>query len=139
MFEANLTLLADHLGTLPAGYLHFDMETYLYDPRMLCDTERDEIMAAVEVPELYHGMVMCSLGHSARAGVITRDNIGNIRTWKDVARTFYGVEGAAFGFLFGGEWYVEDNTPEGASKRIFEYLANGVPEPHLYPVEDGMI
>lgn len=128
---SNLDRLATLLEGLPHDYLHFDMESYFHDPRTHLHSEIDEMMAAYKITQPVEGMCACALGHSIAAGVMM---IGS--TWREAAQRAYAIDDDAFDYLFGGEWYVRDNTPVGAARRIRKYLAHGVPEGWQHDEDD---
>lgn len=41
----------------------------------------------------------------------------------------------SFEFFFGGSWSNDDNSPQGAAKRIFYGLEHGIPEDYAYSGE----
>lgn len=110
--RSNLKKLADYLlsGNLKA---EFDMG-------MFSDRGSHSISC---------GTVGCAVGHGPYAGIPKDAN----ETWYDYARiVFNGYDINLFDWLFGGEWYHYDNTPEGAGKRILYALKYGVPTNHKY-------
>lgn len=123
--NALLERLAAYIETLPESYAHFDMESYFHDPRLKLATEQDEMVHSIDLMQPVEGMCGCLLGHSAAAGV--RWNPNDYTDWREFAKVVYGVDDTAFEYLFSGDWYVEDNTPEGAAQRIRTYIEQGVP------------
>lgn len=122
----NFNLLATYMGNLPASYTHFDMESYFHDPRLRLATEQDEMVHSHDLIQPVEGMCGCLLGHSAAAGIpITPSQYGN---WHEFALDAFGVSGREYDYLFGGEWYVEDNTVAGALRRIDTFVTGGVPK-----------
>lgn len=125
--KERLARLAHYLETLPDTYLHFDMESYFHDPARVLENERDEIVNSIDLILQQPGMCGCVIGHTAAAGLMIPDAMIRAQHWRDVGEIVYGISGEAFDYLFGGDWYVRDNTPQGAANRIQTYLGDGIP------------
>jgi hypothetical protein len=70
-------------------------------------------------PEAYCGTIGCAVGHGPYAGIPKDEE----EEWGDYAdRAFGSVEAKIFRHLFSGNWKYYDNTPEGAAKRILNFL-----------------
>lgn len=75
------------------------------------------------------GTVCCALGEGARLGI---GDPKNYLTWADYALTVFGIRASSaspeWNWVFGGKWSRVDNSPRGASLRIFWMIEKGIPE-----------
>lgn len=123
--RANLRKLATFLAALPADYSHFSM-TWFFES---ADSSSEDDMPAHISPKQYNacGTVACAVGHGPAAGVRPYRDL----SWWDYAHRAFGaqVNSYLWYWLFDGGWSAVDmdNTPQGAARRIFYALANGVP------------
>jgi len=146
--RANLKKLADYLAALPTDYAAFEMEDFLQPvSRQIVDKMNDDFRKAEREYALNNGgvaqcgAVACAIGHGPTAGIhalpehMKGSAIGGdieLRTinWFAYADTFFLEPRAdnAFEWMFGGGWSNYDNTHQGAAKRIYYFLENGVPD-----------
>ena len=123
--------LSDYLlsGKLKAK---FNMNTLAYD-----HDRRSLLPMAVNSLNIACG---CALGYGPLAGVITTDVIN----WSRYSIKYFGCNSLTLTmaeplnddtwlWCFSGGWYINDNTPEGAGKRIRWLLEHDfmLPEDHL--------
>lgn len=96
----NLQTLANYLATVPKK--SFNMSTF----------------------ESECGNIACAVGHGPAAGIGEHPGTD----WWRYARTYFVAENVeVWHWIFGKEWCLRDNTPEGARKRIQHYLEHGAP------------
>ncbi|KAA2242848.1 hypothetical protein F0L74_09985 [Chitinophaga agrisoli] len=111
--EENLRKLAAHL--LPGNLeTDFDMAFYTSYSRSIEDSAID------------CGTAGCAKGHGPSAGIPKF----HYETWNDYGLRVFGmkVKTLEWEWVFSGDWYSTDNTPEGAAKRILHLLESGVPD-----------
>lgn len=154
----NLKVLADYLANLPEDYVGFEMADFfnvlgvdekrrLYYNDKLPYTEYSA--AADEARKITNdyaeknggvakcGAVACAIGHGPSAGFLAApsdfNSVGDIAWVMYTRRVFldykdYDAYQRAFSWMFGGSWSRNDNTPQGAARRIRQFLTSGVPE-----------
>ncbi|MDH7796400.1 MULTISPECIES: hypothetical protein [unclassified Beijerinckia] len=115
MHRENLKKLADYLATGTTA-CRFDMGSF-------CRDEYGDDLAPL-VHEC--GTVACAAGHGPAAGI---EPIKKDESWTTYVRRHFGLslfsdEGM---WLFSGSWERSDNTPEGAARRIYWLLDEGLP------------
>lgn len=117
----NFKKLADYLLSLPEDYCHFDMIFYY----QVTNNEINNTFRPIEVPfEPGCGCVACALGHGPAVGIIPNEDI----SWEAYCDIYFTDEDAVWRWCFSGLWEIQDNTPQGAGKRILWMLEHGVPE-----------
>lgn len=128
--------LADYLLALPANYEGFDMGDFSYHPEkgweVMYDGNNNPLC----------GTVGCALGHLpyVKGGKYfdeTKDYVIESSpdlkfyyiSWRYYSQEELGIEDSTllWEFLFSGDWRHQDNTPQGAGKRIKYYLKYGLP------------
>ena len=118
----NLEKRADYLMALPMDYEKFTMSYLMF---YLGDMNASDLV--VEMPEC--GAVACALGHAPMAGVPYVKN----EYWMQMGQRELGLcleavephsfsMGPLWDYCFTGSWHEFDNTPQGAGKRIKEFL-----------------
>ncbi len=125
--NANLKKLADYLLAIPEDYTQFHMDDF-------CSYHSKQSSSVLAKPfEATHaltqcGTVACALGHGPAAGIEPRFD----ESWRTYAMRCFippsGFNSYEYQFIFGAEWSIVDNTPQGAAKRILFYLKNGIPD-----------
>jgi hypothetical protein len=135
----NLAKLADYLESLPKGYRHFDMMSFLEERK------RAKRGAVVEYVRSNGGVnqcgtVACAVGHGPAAGVLfyrrelTLDGDNNLAPhWEVYTARFVPRFGREFSWAFGADWYGTDNHHWGAAARIRHLLKRGVPDGFYNP------
>lgn len=139
MNRENLAKLADYLHTLPDDYAKFDMATYIgRDSRHSATVDdtpelRQYLLNNDGLPDC--GSVACAVGHGPAAHIfMLPDELtggwGDGPQWSSYVERVFGFppDSDEFRWLFSPEWARQDNTPQGAAKRIDYLLANGLPE-----------
>ena len=131
--RANLLKLAEGLLTLPdlieSQGLHFSMKDFFKtEPR----SPKRRIASTIE--DYNCGTAACALGYGPYLGITP--NPGE-DSWFDYADEAFGTctpgrmvtdaQSMLWNWLFSNRWTSLDNTPDGAARRIFWFLKNGLP------------
>lgn len=117
--ESNLRKLATYLWWLPKSAFarehKFNMSKY------------DNLPGTIsECSSLYCGSIGCAIGHGPYAGIQKKRG----ERWNEYANRVFGgykLDHNLLTAFFGWAWYVVDDTPRGASRRILYGLRNGFP------------
>lgn len=114
MYKRNLVRMANYLWNLPQE--SFGMNIYLKN------------VGGIEIGPDEHecGSIGCVIGHS----IYLQDIEGKKGDylWVDVATSIFGEDNFSDGygrFIFSSDWELEDNTPQGAARRIIHVLTGG--------------
>lgn len=142
--RANLKRLADYLIALPEDYEHFNMGLYNHKrekdyPLRMTTFEEATIQT---VPEC--GTIACAIGHCHDAGlpVLPFEASNNAVDWVKTTQQNFGIDIAVaelekvWDWCFSSNWSYKDDTHQGAAKRIYWFLENGVPVDHLEQMDE---
>lgn len=133
--RANLTRLADFLESGEIEYT-FDMSVYYSHRTQVEETWRWTFKRHAEVYDC--NTVACAVGSGPAIGlqVLESEKATFKVNWRLYSNRVFGT-GAdtnvrAHDFMFSGNWFSVDNSPEGAAKRIRYALEHGVPSVSRY-------
>jgi hypothetical protein len=105
-----------HITGIPA-YVHENVE-------WVGNVQKPAVVTRLKGEENICGTSCCALGTAAWHGIgkMTRS-----MTWEQYSEKNYGLnfEGELWDFVFSGNWYEIDNTPEGAAARILKLVIDG--------------
>lgn len=126
MNRENLEKLASYLESLPTGYKHFGMKTFVEQGGMSFEQADRSPMAGD------CGTVACAVGHGPAAGIPPLPIDGDAdcwgEDWFEYSDRVFGLNDPEWTWCFSGSWQMIDNTHHGAAKRIRHMLAHGVPD-----------
>lgn len=138
--QKNIRLLANFLSKLPLVYSNFDMSRYRCEIelgdrfRSFGDNVPPISLKPVKDPSTLHtcGTSGCAIGHAPMVYGVTKPH--KDEDWTDYSYRFLfdlpdayvasNTQDKVWEWCFSGEWVDNDNTPQGAAKRMMYFLNN---------------